>query len=114
MGYQRPRTPRLGEKLRQIRKRLNGGLTQSEFVVSLGLEGDFDQERISKFERGVLEPPLYVLIRVCDLANIPLDVLARPEYDIPDELPVRTRNSGDKHTPTGTEKHLPTRVKRAR
>jgi transcriptional regulator with XRE-family HTH domain len=108
MGHHRPRTPRLGEKLRQIRKRLDGGLTQGEFVSRLGLEGDFDQERISKFERGVLEPPLYVLVRVCDIANIPLDILARPEYDIPDELPVRVRRSGGKRAPKATKKRART------
>jgi transcriptional regulator with XRE-family HTH domain len=111
MGHQRPRTPRLGEKLKQIRKRLDGGLTQGKFLRRLGLEGDFDQERISKFERGVLEPPLYVLVRVCDLANIPLDVLARPEYDIPDELPARTRNFGGKRMATGTVRCSRTRAK---
>jgi transcriptional regulator with XRE-family HTH domain len=99
MGHQRPRTPRLSEKLRQIRMRLEGGLTQAEFVRRLGLENDFDQERISKFERGVLEPPLYVLVRVCDLANISLDVLARPEYDIPEELPARRKTSGGTRSP---------------
>ncbi len=104
MGHHRPRTPRLGEKLKQIRKRLDGGLTQSEFVRRLGLDEDFDQERISKFERGILEPPLYVLVRVCDLANIPLDVLARLEYNIPNELPARMRNSGGTRTPTGRVK----------
>jgi transcriptional regulator with XRE-family HTH domain len=91
MGHHRPRTPRLGEKLRQIRKSIDGGLTQNELVERLGLERDFDQERVSKYERGVLEPPLYVLTAYCDLAEIPLDVLARPEYDLPAGLPAGQR-----------------------
>jgi transcriptional regulator with XRE-family HTH domain len=82
----------LGEKLRQIRKRIDGGLTQNEIVERLGLEKDFDQERISKYERGILEPPVYVLIGYSDLAGIPLDVLLRPERDIPDKLPVRLKS----------------------
>jgi transcriptional regulator with XRE-family HTH domain len=81
----------LGEKLRQIRKRIDGGLTQNEIVERLGLEKDFDQERISKYERGILEPPVYVLIAYSDLAGIPLDVLLRPEHDISDKLPARTK-----------------------
>jgi transcriptional regulator with XRE-family HTH domain len=89
MGHHRPKTPRLGEKLRGIRKRM--GLTQNELVERLGLEADFDQERISKYERAVLEPPIYVLIAYSDLAKIPLDVLLRPEYDIPDEIPAPKR-----------------------
>ena len=87
MGHHRPKTPRLGEKLRQIRKAINGGLTQNQLVERLGLKGDFDQERVSKYERGILDPPLYVLTAYCDLAEIPLDVLARPEYDLPTKLP---------------------------
>jgi transcriptional regulator with XRE-family HTH domain len=93
MGFQRPRTPRLGEKLRQIRKRIDGGLTQNEIVERLGLESDFDQERISKYERGVLEPPIYVLIAYSDLAGISLDVLLRPEHDIPSQFPTRIKHS---------------------
>jgi len=90
MGHHRPKTPRLGEKLREIRKRM--GLTQNELVERLGLEVDFDQERISKYERAVLEPPIYVLIAYSDLTRIPLDVLLRPEYDIPDKIPAPKRN----------------------
>ncbi len=93
MGYHRPRTPRLGEKLRQIRKTIDGGMTQNELVRRLGLEEDFDQERISKYERGVLEPPVYVLIAYSDLARVSLDVLLRSEYDLPPELPAKGADS---------------------
>lgn len=93
MGHHRPKTPRLGEKLKQIRKTLGGGLTQNELVKKLGLEDDFDQERISKYERGVLEPPIYVLIAYSDISNIPLDVLLRPEHDIPEKLLARGGSS---------------------
>lgn len=93
MGHHRARTPRLGEKLRQIRQRIDGGLTQNEMVEHLGLEKDFDQERISKYERGVLEPPVYVLIAYSDLAQISLDLLLRPEHNIPDQLLARNRSS---------------------
>jgi transcriptional regulator with XRE-family HTH domain len=91
MGHHRPKTPRLGEKLRQIRKRIKGGLTQNEMVKCLRLEKDFDQERISKYERGVLEPPVYVLIAYSDVTNLPLDVILRGEHDIPSELPVQRK-----------------------
>lgn len=85
MGHHRPKTPHLGEKLRKIRKRM--GLTQKELVEKLGLEADFDQERISKYERAVLEPPIYVLIAYSDIARISLDLLLRPEYDVPSTIP---------------------------
>jgi transcriptional regulator with XRE-family HTH domain len=94
MGHHRPKTPHLGEKLRQIRQKLEGGLTQNEMVERLGLEGEFDQERLSKYERGVLEPPLYVLCAFADVANLYIDALARPDRDLPNEIPARIRSAG--------------------
>jgi hypothetical protein len=49
----------------------------------LGLEGDIRRDRISKYERGVLEPPLYILSRYAKLARITIDVLAEDELDLP-------------------------------
>jgi transcriptional regulator with XRE-family HTH domain len=90
MGTNRRPTPaRLAGKLLEIRKRL--GLTQDELVERLGLEEEFDQERISKFERGKLEPPLHVLCAYADLANILLDVLARDGLPLPNEIPARSK-----------------------
>jgi transcriptional regulator with XRE-family HTH domain len=92
MGTNRRPTPaRLAGKLLEIRKRL--GLTQDELVERLGLEEEFDQERISKFERGKLEPPLHVLCAYADLANILLDVLARDGLALPNEIPARSKIS---------------------
>jgi transcriptional regulator with XRE-family HTH domain len=112
MGFQRPRTPRLGEKLRQIRKRIDGGLTQNEIVERLGLESDFDQERVSKYERGVIEPPIYVLIAYSDLAGISLDVLLRPEHDIPDKIPAGTKSFDHQRARITTHKSRKARGKR--
>jgi transcriptional regulator with XRE-family HTH domain len=90
MGTNRRPTPaRLAGKLLEIRKRL--GLTQDELVERLGLEEEFDQERISKFERGKLEPPLHVLCAYADLANVLLDVLARDGLPLPNEIPARSK-----------------------
>jgi transcriptional regulator with XRE-family HTH domain len=92
MGTNRRPTPaRLAGKLLEIRKRL--GLTQDELVERLGLEKEFDQERISKFERGKLEPPLHVLCAYADVANIVLDVLARDDLSLPSEIPTRSKVS---------------------
>jgi transcriptional regulator with XRE-family HTH domain len=85
----RPKPARLAEKLLEIR--MNLGLTQDELVERLGLEDEFDQERISKFERGKLEPPLHVLCAYADLANILLDVLARDSLPLPNEIPARSK-----------------------
>lgn len=90
----RPKPTRLAEKLRDIRRKIDGGLTQDELVKRLGLEDEFDQERVSKFERGEREPPLHVLCAYADLANVTLDVLARDSLDLPADLPARTKSSG--------------------
>lgn len=113
MGFHRPRTPRLGEKLRQIRKRIDGGLTQNEMVERLQLESNFDQERISKYERGVLEPPVYVLIAYSDLARISLDVILRPEYDIPHKLPAPNRSFDPSRAIVTTQKRRKAKNKRS-
>lgn len=90
MGTNRRPTPaRLAGKLLEIRKRL--GLTQDELVERLGLEEEFDQERISKFERGRLEPPLHVLCAYADIANVLLDVLARDDLSLPREIPAGSK-----------------------
>lgn len=85
----RPRPKRLAEKLLAIRNRLDGGLSQNELIRRLGMEGELERERISKFERGVLEPPLHILCAYSDLANIYLEFIVRDEFDLPDKLPVK-------------------------
>lgn len=87
----RPKPALLAGKLLEIRKRL--GLTQDELVERLGLEDEFDQERVSKFERGKLEPPLHVLCAYADVANVLLDVLARDGLSLPREIPARSKVS---------------------
>lgn len=82
MGHvARPRPKKLAEKLKKIRLDLN--ISQGTLVKNLGLEDDIMRDRISKYERGVLEPPLYILSRYAKLARVPLDVLAEDELELP-------------------------------
>ena len=87
MGSTRPRPARLAEKLLAIRQKLNGGLSQNQLIKRLNLEKELEQDRISKFERGVLEPPLHVLCAYADAANLLLEVIVKDELDLPDVLP---------------------------
>lgn len=96
MGSARRRPKRLAEKLLAIRNRLNGGLSQNELIKALGLEGELEQERISKYERGVLEPPLHVLIAYGEAANIYLEVIIKDDLDLPDVLPSKKKSEGVK------------------
>ena len=57
----RKRPERLAGKLSEIRSRL--GLSQGEMVRRLGLEDELERDYISKYERGILEPPLHALLQ---------------------------------------------------
>jgi transcriptional regulator with XRE-family HTH domain len=96
MGTSRE-TPRfLAQKLLNIRRIIDGGLSQEELVKRLGLESSIDRTYISKYETGVLEPPLRVLLCYAKLAGIHLEVLADDELELPSKLPCTPKSSGIK------------------
>ena len=90
----RPKPARLAAKLLEIRQKL--GLSQNGMIRRLGLSEELAQERISKFERGVLEPPLYVLCAYAEAANVYLEVLAKDDLNLPKDLPARQKSEGVK------------------
>jgi hypothetical protein len=99
----RPVPARLAQKLLDIRKRIDGGLTQVEMIRRLGYtEEQLPQDRISKFERGAMEPSLIVLIAYSEVANLYLEAIVRDDRDLPPgSLPCRTKHPG---VPVGTAK----------
>lgn len=92
----RPKPTRLAEKLKEIRKRIDGGLTQVQMIRRLGFtEGELPQDRISKFERGAMEPSLSVLCAYADAANCYLEVLARDGLSLgPGQIPYAKKHPG--------------------
>lgn len=96
MGSARLRPERLPEKLLTIRNGIDGGLSQNEIIRRLGLEDELEQERISKYERGIREPPWFVLCAYADLANVLLEVLVKDELDLPKTLPSKNKSTGIK------------------
>lgn len=92
----RPKPTRLAEKLKEIRTRIDGGLTQVEMIRRLGYtEDELPQDRISKFERGVMEPNLAVLVAYGEAANCYLEVLARDDLSLgPGPLPYPEKHHG--------------------
>jgi transcriptional regulator with XRE-family HTH domain len=95
MGKQvRGRPERLQEKLLEIRQKL--GLSQSEMVRRMGLTDEIERDYISKFERGTLEPTLWVLLQYARAANIYVDVLIDNELDLPERLPSPVKSDGIK------------------
>jgi transcriptional regulator with XRE-family HTH domain len=84
--------PRLGEKLRTLRTAL--GLTQEQMLRRLDVPGEIQQTSISQYERGKIEPPISVLLRYAEVANVWLEVLLRDELDLPDEVPAKQKSEG--------------------
>lgn len=92
----RPKPKYLAEKLLTIRQSIDGGLSQGEMLRRLGLENELERDRISKYERGTLEPPLYVLIRYSEVANLFLEAIVDDRLDLPDKIPSKAKSQGIK------------------
>jgi transcriptional regulator with XRE-family HTH domain len=87
----RPKQKALGGKLLQIRERL--GLSQSEMLKRLGAENLVSYKQISKYETGVTEPPLIILLAYARVVNVSTDVLIDDALDLPDKLPSKSKHS---------------------
>lgn len=88
----RPKPRRLSMKLREIRDAL--GLSQSEMVRRLGVEGIITYNKISHYELGKREPPLTVLLEYARAANVLVEVLIDDTLDLPEVLPSPTKHEG--------------------
>lgn len=78
----RPKPSRLGEKLLQIRKKLD--MSQSQMWRALGLTADYTA--ISQYESDKREPPLPILLKYARLAGISTDVLIDDELNLPERI----------------------------
>lgn len=76
---------RLAEKLLHIRHSL--ALSQGDLLRRLGIEDTMSRSYISKYESGLSEPPLLVLLRYARVARVSVDVLIDDELDLPAKLP---------------------------
>lgn len=87
----RKQPARLASKLSEIRERL--GLSQGDLLNRLGLGNEMERDYISKYERGVLEPPLHVLLSYARLVGISTDVLIDDDQKLPKKLPAKPKHS---------------------
>lgn len=86
----RSRPSKLGKKLKQIRVALK--LSQAQMVVSLDLVKEaVYPASISLYEQGLREPPLKVLLRYAEIANVCLDLLADDKQPLPRDLPTKKK-----------------------
>jgi len=87
MGSSRPKPKRLSEKLAYIRKAF--GLTQQQMVEALKRKqsnATVYPGNISRFEQGIREPPLLVLLAYAKLARTTIDTLVDDEVELPRRL----------------------------
>lgn len=86
----RSRPSKLPKKLKQIRLALE--LSQSQMVKALDLSDEkVYPASIALYELGQREPPLSVLLRYAELANVCLDLLADDKQPLPRELPAKKK-----------------------
>lgn len=88
----RRRPERLPYKLLEIRQKL--GLSQNEMVSRMGLAEEIERDYISKFERGTLEPSLWVLLQYARAANVTVESLIDNDLDLPEKLPAPRKSEG--------------------
>lgn len=88
----RPKPSRLSEKLLAIRTAL--GMSQTQIWRALEVTADYTA--ISQYESGKREPPLPVLLRYAELANVYVDALIDDRVDLPEKLPARAKHAGVK------------------
>lgn len=86
----REKPGRLAEKLTQIRDAL--GLSQNEILSRMGLAERLSRDDISKYERGVREPSLLVILRYARVAGVCVEVLIDDELDLPAKLPAKPKH----------------------
>ncbi len=81
---------RLAKKLLVIRRQL--GLSQGGLIRHLGLADELERDYISKFERGILEPTLNVLLSYARAISTTgrgefLETIIDDELELPEDLP---------------------------
>lgn len=86
----RKRPARLAKKLLTIRQRLS--LSQDGIIRRLGLELEIERDYVSKYERGILEPTLNVLLAYARAISTTgqgefLETLIDDKQDLPVKLP---------------------------
>jgi transcriptional regulator with XRE-family HTH domain len=87
----RAKPERLAEKLLGIRVAL--GLSQPELIKRLGVEDQITFKQISKYETGLREPSLLVLLQYSRLAGVSMESLADDKMNLPDKLPAKPKQS---------------------
>lgn len=98
----RPQPERLAEKLLQVRNAL--GLSQSGMFKRLEVEALISYKQLSKYELGITEPPLIILLRYAHVAGVHMEDLVDDDLNLPDKLPGPVKYREVKRTSTSRSK----------
>jgi transcriptional regulator with XRE-family HTH domain len=82
----REKPARLAEKLVRIRQALD--LSQDGMIRRMGVTDKITREDISKYERGLREPSLLVLLEYARAAGVPMETLVDDNQHLPEHSPV--------------------------
>lgn len=81
--HPRPQPDHLAEKLRQIRNRLGYTLEEMAQALSQVKKSPPNKSHIHRFEAGIREPSLLVLLQYSRVAKVPLEALVDDELELP-------------------------------
>lgn len=84
--HPRPQPDRLAEKLRQTRVRLGYTLEEMAQALSGVKKSPPNKSHIHRFESGMREPSLLVLLEYSKIAGAPLESLVDDEIELPESL----------------------------
>lgn len=88
--HPRPQPDRLAEKLRQLRTRLEYTLEEMAQALSRVKKSPPTKSHIHRFEAGVREPSLLILLEYSRVAKVPLESLVDDNLDLPEPLPAKS------------------------
>ncbi|MFN2531696.1 MAG: hypothetical protein ABR555_10390 [Pyrinomonadaceae bacterium] len=82
---------RLGKKLQQIRHAQ--GLSQTQILKEMGLEGKYERNNLSNFETNKREPPMIIVLGYARLAGIDANLILDDKAQLPKEILIASRTS---------------------
>jgi transcriptional regulator with XRE-family HTH domain len=85
--HPRPQPDRLAEKLRQVRSLLGYTLEEMARALAGVRKSPPDKSHVYRFEVGIREPSLLVLLEYARVAGVTLEVLVDDDLDLPPRLP---------------------------
>jgi transcriptional regulator with XRE-family HTH domain len=85
--HPRPQPDRLAEKLLKIRTQFGYTLEEMAQALAHVKKSPPTKSHIHRFEAGIREPSLFILLEYSRVAGVPLEAFVDDELDLPKHLP---------------------------